>query len=199
MDVVVERPESPIKRSTGAPPAKASLAGDDREPIKVRYSHFIGFKAHSCASNLQAFLRIRPQPADSASAQTPYLKILSSASVQMTPPPPASASLARLRLPAQVSTYTFSQVFSPETRQPEFFTQTTLPLVRSLLNGENGLIFTYGVTNSGKTYTIQGTNEKEASGLLPRTLDVIFNSIEGLNSEAPVSYVQATCPTSLMF
>lgn len=49
MDVVVERPESPIKRSIGALPAKASLPGDDREPIKVCYSYLVSFK---CSSTL---------------------------------------------------------------------------------------------------------------------------------------------------
>ena len=50
-------------------------------------------------------------------------------------------------------------------------------MVKELLEGTNCLLFTYGVTNSGKTYTIQGTPED--GGLLPRSLDVIFNSIEG--------------------
>ncbi len=31
-----------------------------------------------------------------------------------------------------------------------------LPLVEDLLLGKNGLLFTYGVTGSGKTHTMQG-------------------------------------------
>ena len=38
-----------------------------------------------------------------------------------------------------------------------------------------GLLFTYGVTGSGKTYTMIG-NQKE-TGLLQRSLDTLFNSI----------------------
>lgn len=108
----------------------------------------------------------------------------------MTDPAPAASrfgvrpSLA----PAGSATYTFTRVFPPETLQPEFFTSTTLPLVRDLVNGENGLIFAYGVTNSGKTYTIQGGNSKGEGGLLPRTLDVLFNSIEGLQGENKVRW-----------
>ncbi|KAI0768620.1 P-loop containing nucleoside triphosphate hydrolase protein [Trametes elegans] len=81
------------------------------------------------------------------------------------------------------SIYTFSHVFPPDTQQPEFFSKTTLPLVRDVLEGRNGLLFTYGVTNSGKTYTIQGGNTQGSAGILPRTLDVIFNSIEGLHGD----------------
>lgn len=44
------------------------------------------------------------------------------------------------------------------------------------------MIFAYGVTNSGKTYSITGT--REDPGLLPRTLDVIFNSIDEYKSDA---------------
>ena len=53
-----------------------------------------------------------------------------------------------------------------------------------MLRGENALIFAYGVTNSGKTYSIMGT--KKQPGLLPRTLDVIFNSIDGFLSDSKV-------------
>lgn len=80
------------------------------------------------------------------------------------------------------STYTFSHIFSPDTTQADFFTKTTLPLVRDVLEGQNALLFTYGVTNSGKTYTVQGgTTGKGSAGILPRSLDVIFNSIDGLH------------------
>jgi hypothetical protein len=54
--------------------------------------------------------------------------------------------------------------------------------VDDVLRGQNGLIFAYGVTNSGKTFSIMGT--KQEPGLLPRTLDVVFNSTEGYLSDA---------------
>lgn len=38
-----------------------------------------------------------------------------------------------------------------------------------------GLLFTYGVTGSGKTFTMTGSPGQ--GGLLPRSLDMIFNSI----------------------
>ncbi|EGO05186.1 hypothetical protein SERLA73DRAFT_157806 [Serpula lacrymans var. lacrymans S7.3] len=74
-------------------------------------------------------------------------------------------------------------ILNLSTHQSEFFEKTTLPLVRDLLDGQNGLLFTYGVTNSGKTYTVQGGNEPGSAGILPRALDAIFNSIEGLHND----------------
>jgi kinesin family protein 20 len=85
------------------------------------------------------------------------------------------------------SIYTFSHVFPHDTKQSEFFTKTTLPLVRDVLTGQNALLFTYGVTNSGKTYTVQGGTEMGTAGILPRSLDVIFNSVEGLQGDGRVS------------
>ena len=82
----------------------------------------------------------------------------------------------------------FTKVFNERTSQKRFFLETTLPLVKGVLNGTNGLVFAYGVTNSGKTYSIQGTRNEE--GILPRTLDTIFNSIKNLESEAQVITMQ---------
>ncbi|NXO03270.1 KI20A protein, partial [Rhinopomastus cyanomelas] len=76
-----------------------------------------------------------------------------------------------------VHRFTFSQVFGPETTQSEFFQGSTKEIVRAYINGVNGLVFTYGVTNAGKTFTIQGTSKD--FGILPRSLDMIFNHIRG--------------------
>ena len=63
------------------------------------------------------------------------------------------------------------------------------PLIKDALEGQNGLLFAYGVTNSGKTYTMQGGNTDGSAGILPRTLDVIFNSIEGLHGNGKVCFL----------
>ncbi|KAG0415416.1 hypothetical protein HPB47_007428, partial [Ixodes persulcatus] len=44
----------------------------------------------------------------------------------------------------------------------------------------DGLLFTYGITSSGKTYTMTG--RPEDGGMLPRCLDVVFNSIGELQA-----------------
>ncbi len=73
--------------------------------------------------------------------------------------------------------YTFRLVFNEDASQREVFQECGLPLVRQLLRGKNGLLFTYGVTGSGKTYTMQGTPMD--GGLMSRAVDVLFNSLEG--------------------
>jgi len=48
-----------------------------------------------------------------------------------------------------------------------------------------GLLFAYGVTNSGKTYTMTGSSQDQ--GILPRCLDVIFNSLDEQQAKKYVS------------
>ncbi|KAF8272945.1 P-loop containing nucleoside triphosphate hydrolase protein [Lactarius quietus] len=139
---------------------------------------------------IKAFLRIRPDIGGDESRSAPYLEGLSETAVRMLDPSRDDAynysGIPRFRLSATPtsSIYTFTHVFPPNTQQTEFFVKTTLPLVRSLLDGEDGLLFAYGVTNSGKTYTMQGGSHESSAGILPRTIDVLFNSVEGLQGSS---------------
>lgn len=68
--------------------------------------------------------------------------------------------------------FTFTKIFGPQTSQQEVYDHTIREMVRDVLRGENRLLYTYGVTNSGKTYTIQGAGGE--AGLLPRALVSVF-------------------------
>ena len=152
---------------------------------------------HTLLSNtLQAFLRIRPHLGPEAPSSPPYIEYISDVAVRMVDPylcgdtnSHFASNFFRQSTTPTTAIYSFSRVFPPATQQSEFFARTTLPLVQGLLEGENGLLFTYGVTNSGKTYTVQGGTQEGTAGILPRTLDVIFNSIEGLQGNSRVIYL----------
>uniref|UniRef100_A0A8C8A186 Kinesin-like protein n=1 Tax=Oryzias sinensis TaxID=183150 RepID=A0A8C8A186_9TELE len=68
-----------------------------------------------------------------------------------------------------------SILFGVNTTQMELFQDVAKPLVNDLIHCKNGLLFTYGVTGSGKTFTMTGSPGE--GGLLPRSLDMLFNSI----------------------
>ncbi|XP_077596546.1 kinesin-like protein KIF20A isoform X2 [Stigmatopora nigra] len=72
--------------------------------------------------------------------------------------------------------FTFSKICGQETTQQEFYDCTMREMVKNVLQGENRLLYTYGVTNSGKTYTIQGTGRD--AGLLPRALVSLFSKLQ---------------------
>ncbi|KAF9072744.1 P-loop containing nucleoside triphosphate hydrolase protein [Rhodocollybia butyracea] len=157
----------PSKQPSKSTPARRNGKGNatdaEREPI-------------------MAYLRIRPNANEDDEA-SPYLTQLTDTAVRMSDPQDHQNPSSRFRSStvSPSSTYTFSHVFPPNTKQGDFFLKTTLPLVRDALEGQNALLFTYGVTNSGKTYTVQGGSSAGSAGILPRSLDVIFNSIEGLH------------------
>ncbi|NXP07312.1 KIF23 protein, partial [Thinocorus orbignyianus] len=71
--------------------------------------------------------------------------------------------------------YSFKEVFGTLVAQKKLFDVVAKPLVEDLIHGKNGLLFTYGVTGSGKTHTMTGSPGD--GGLLPRCLDMIFKSI----------------------
>ncbi|NXQ91705.1 KI20A protein, partial [Nyctibius grandis] len=71
--------------------------------------------------------------------------------------------------------FSFTQIFGPDVGQKLFFDETMKQVIKEVLNGQNWLVYTYGITNSGKTHTIQGSNKD--GGILPRSLAVIFNSV----------------------
>ncbi|PWN50286.1 P-loop containing nucleoside triphosphate hydrolase protein, partial [Violaceomyces palustris] len=61
----------------------------------------------------------------------------------------------------------FSAVHGPEDDQEVFFQTSILPLLADLLMGRNLTLFCYGVTGSGKTWTMVGV-ASEGEGVTPR-------------------------------
>ena len=73
-----------------------------------------------------------------------------------------------------INSYKFSKVFDENSTQEEVFEFTCKPLLDDLIfNQKSGLIFTYGMTNAGKTYTVIGT--PECPGILPLALKNLFD------------------------
>lgn len=72
--------------------------------------------------------------------------------------------------------FTFEHVFTELSSQKEVFQSVCLPLIQDVVDGKNALLFTYGITSSGKTHTISG--RPSDPGILPRTLDTLFSSIQ---------------------
>ncbi|CAN1812012.1 Kinesin-like protein KIN-14N [Linum perenne] len=80
----------------------------------------------------------------------------------------------------QKYSFSFDQVFTPESSQEDVFEEIS-QLVQSALDGYKVCIFAYGQTGSGKTYTMMGKpGQPQLKGLIPRTLEQIFQTRESL-------------------
>uniref|UniRef100_A0A8D2J3Q2 Kinesin motor domain-containing protein n=1 Tax=Varanus komodoensis TaxID=61221 RepID=A0A8D2J3Q2_VARKO len=123
-------------------------------------------------------LRIRPyMQSEKESNSEDCVSVLDPTSIILKAPKNSKAfRLSKKNLAQLVQKFTFSQVFGPETTQEELFEGTVRQPVLDFLKGYSRLVFTYGVTNAGKTYTYQGTDED--SGILPRALDLLFKRIQ---------------------
>ncbi|RCI03992.1 hypothetical protein CU098_003643, partial [Rhizopus stolonifer] len=108
----------------------------------------------------------------------PYIEVLDESMISMIPPSDSNAYRSRNKTPEK---YKFTKIFKDTTDQCTFFNETTLNSVRDVLSGNNALVFAYGVTNSGKTYSVIGKDQDP--GLIPRSIDLIFNSIQTHQSE----------------
>ncbi|XP_056454277.1 kinesin-like protein KIF23 isoform X2 [Gadus chalcogrammus] len=115
------------------------------------------------------YCRVRPLGADDKEC---CVEVISSSTVQLHTPDGLKVNRNGEFKETQ---YSFKKVYGIQTSQMELFEDVAKPLVDDLVRGKNGLLFTYGVTGSGKTFTMTGSPGQ--GGLLPRSLDMIFNSI----------------------
>uniref|UniRef100_A0A8C4TJU7 Kinesin-like protein n=1 Tax=Erpetoichthys calabaricus TaxID=27687 RepID=A0A8C4TJU7_ERPCA len=115
------------------------------------------------------YCRVRPLSQDD---QECCIEVISETTIQLHPPDGIKVNRNGEFKETQ---YSFKKVFGFNTTQLELFEDVAKPLVDDLLHCKNGLLFTYGVTGSGKTYTMTGSPGQ--GGLLPRCLNMIFNSI----------------------
>ncbi len=113
-----------------------------------------------------------------------------------------------------VKEFNFNQVFATESTQEEIYEHVAVPLVDGLfpkdeneinlvgdkLVGKSALLFSYGITNAGKTYTIMGTGKEqscnskkdvnvdnigleESHGIIPRTIDHLLSKMKAMENE----------------
>ncbi|TMW41024.1 hypothetical protein DOY81_013896, partial [Sarcophaga bullata] len=100
------------------------------------------------------------------------VKVKNSTTIVLTTPEQALAGKMGVSKETQ---YIFKHVFEANATQQDVFAGVAQPLVENLIRGRNSLLFTYGVTGSGKTYTMTG--DIRHRGIMPRCLDVLFRTI----------------------
>ncbi|NWI92742.1 KI20B protein, partial [Pitta sordida] len=128
--------------------------------------------------HIQVVLRIRPFTSlERENGSQNCVSLEDSTNIILKPPTHCLNRLSEKTAGQMIQKFTFSQVFGPETTQAEFFEGAMKQPVQDFLDGYNRLVFTYGVTNAGKTYTFQGTEDDV--GILPRAMDLLFKNIQG--------------------
>ncbi|CAO3587681.1 unnamed protein product [Absidia cylindrospora] len=148
-------------------------------PPKATTSSPVSYVTQPEKDPIKAYLRIRPHPSAQNPPSSSYLKVLDEQHVSLIPPEDTNAYRKRQGASDQ---YQFTKIFTNTTSQKQLFEETTHPLLQSFIHGNNALIFAYGVTNSGKTFTMLG-NELDA-GIVPRTIHILFHNLQHRLSQA---------------
>ncbi|KAK9122702.1 hypothetical protein Sjap_012304 [Stephania japonica] len=84
--------------------------------------------------------------------------------------------------------YKLDSFFGQDSAAIQIFEKEIGPLIPEIFQGCNATIFAYGATGSGKTHTMQGTNENP--GLMPLAMATILAMCESSGSFAEVSYYE---------
>ena len=95
----------------------------------------------------------------------------------------------------QLHRFTFDYVFDLDSSQEDIYKNCARSTVLSMLEGYNSTIFAYGQTGTGKTYTMEGFtfNSIDSNrGIIPRSIDEIFEYIENLSSSGIKFMVRAS-------
>ncbi|CAM9397998.1 unnamed protein product, partial [Ectocarpus fasciculatus] len=114
---------------------------------------------------LKVFLRVRPSTAQNETT----IQCVSDTEIITTAP---EVSNRAKYTKTEERQYVFNRVFAPGAEQGAVFEHSALPLLRRFEDGESCVLFAYGITNAGKTHTIQGSTQEP--GILPRIVDELF-------------------------
>ncbi|CAG2063321.1 unnamed protein product [Timema podura] len=127
---------------------------------------------------VKVYLRIRPV----AGIKRPFIVGLDDHQLTMEAPDDSATYKNDQHHKKYQHKFVFTKIFAPDADQRHIFEECVLEPIKNFIRGEDGLFFTYGTTNAGKTYTIQGTVTKP--GIIPRALHLLFASIKGrVNTE----------------
>ncbi|XP_051956065.1 kinesin-like protein KIF20A isoform X2 [Xyrauchen texanus] len=177
--MISQRFVSPLPEISVITPAADSIT-PIKESVQIKSDVSRRGSADDGAEKLKVFLRIRPltEAEKERGEEQGCVNVQSEDSLLLRAPKDSHNMKSVERGVAQsLHRFTFTKIFGPQTSQQEVYDHTIREMVRDVLQGENRLLYTYGVTNSGKTYTIQGTGGE--AGLLPRALVSVFLKLSG--------------------
>ncbi|XP_062231581.1 kinesin-like protein KIN-10C [Phragmites australis] len=132
---------------------------------------------------VRVVLRVRPfLPSEAISAATPCVSLLGGR--------PGSEVTVQLKdqHTSRSEHYKLDAFFGQEDHVSEIFDREVVAVIPGIFEGLNATVFAYGATGSGKTYTMQGT--EDFPGLIPLAVSTILALCTGTWCSVEVSYYE---------
>ena len=180
----VESDEESSEAADGAASAPAALA--TAAPATTATAATPAPPTFSTASEIKVFVRLRPQSDAEKADPTEIVTVAvgdDGKTVVLTAPDDSAAQ----RHGKVKENFTFTHVFGPSTTQEQLFESAIRPLVDAMLppisggsdaTGQSSVIFAYGVSNSGKSHTIRGTDTNP--GMVPQAIRHVLDQVGAL-------------------
>ncbi|KAK9389492.1 P-loop containing nucleoside triphosphate hydrolase protein, partial [Lipomyces mesembrius] len=87
-----------------------------------------------------------------------------------------------------VGVFSFDNVFGPAAPSRDVYASVAKRVVHSVVEGYHGTIFAYGMTGTGKTYSMQGV--PSSPGIIPLSVSEIFAQVSFATTTISVSYLE---------
>uniref|UniRef100_A0A0D3G8K9 Kinesin-like protein n=1 Tax=Oryza barthii TaxID=65489 RepID=A0A0D3G8K9_9ORYZ len=132
---------------------------------------------------VRVVLRVRPHlPSEANSAEAPCVGLLGSH--------PGGDVTVQLKdqYTSRNECYKLDAFFGQESRVCEIFDQEVSAAIPGIFEGTNATVFAYGATGSGKTYTMQGT--EDLPGLIPLAVSTVLALCTGTWCSVEISYYE---------
>ncbi|XP_076670687.1 protein claret segregational [Andrena cerasifolii] len=126
--------------------------------------------------NIRVFCRVRPQTPNELGKPTCSMNFTDECTIEIGKSDGSDSVSCSGKVRGTRQEFSFDKVFPPTARQIDIFEELAL-LVQSALEGYNVCVFAYGQTGSGKTYTMEGLPGIETEGMIPKTVQHIFQEM----------------------
>ncbi|KAK3811380.1 MAG: P-loop containing nucleoside triphosphate hydrolase protein [Linnemannia elongata] len=162
----IEELERKLKDSESQVQKRQQKVRDEESGRRKLYGTIMDLKGH-----VRVFCRVRPHgPSDDMVTSIGYPD-LEGREIVLTPAKEAKYP------------FTFDRVFAAASTQEDLFEEVS-QMLPSILSGGSACVFAYGSTQTGKSYTLEGSSSsaEESMGLIPRSILQIYEAIRAPES-----------------
>ncbi|KYQ93734.1 kinesin family member 11 [Tieghemostelium lacteum] len=162
-----------ISNSTTSSKSTSSLASTLKTPTKTSppFNSSVGTGSSSVIKSNASLNKT------TTSISTPMKTPLKQQQHSIVPPSPSTSIIPLTPSKFTSNSYTFDHLFGTEDENLIIYDTVARQLVHSTMEGYNSTIFAYGITSSGKTFTMKGTGKKNP-GIIPLAIQDVFNFIQ---------------------